>query len=72
MHDPTAPLILQSLVMLVTFVVLGMFNALGYGYMTSHLQVRMITPWTLQWLTGVPGSVLIAIEVPTATLERLK
>ena len=58
--------------MLVTFIVLGMFNALGYKYMTSHLQVRLITPWTIQWLTGVPGSVLIAIGVPTATLERPK
>ena len=67
--DPTRSIMIQSLVMLATFVSFGALNALAYGYAANHLQAHLNRPCIKRWVAGLAGSVLITMGAVTARLE---
>ena len=67
--DPARSIMIQSLVMLATFVSFGALNAVAYGYAANHLQAHLNRPCIKRWVAGLAGSVLITMGAVTAKLE---
>lgn len=68
--DPAAPMVPQASLMLVTFVGLGVVNALAYAWLAVRFRDRIKQPHILPWLQRAGGAVLIGLAAFTATLRQ--
>lgn len=68
--DPASPLLLQSVILIATFVGLAGINALPYAVMAARLRSIIRRPSVTQLLTRLGGVTLIGMGVATATLRR--
>lgn len=67
---PTAPLLPQFSILILTFVGLAALNALAYALLADRLRGLIQRPGVLVWLTRGGGLALISMGVLTATLKR--
>lgn len=67
---PNEPLLLQSSVLIATFVGFAAANALAYALLADKLRQRIERPAVLRWLTRAGGLTLIAMAALTASLRR--
>jgi threonine/homoserine/homoserine lactone efflux protein len=68
--QPQAPLLLQFVVLITTFVSLAALNALAYALLADKLRIRIARPSVIATLTRLGGSALIAMGVATAVFKR--
>ncbi|WP_135504104.1 LysE family translocator [Roseovarius aestuariivivens] len=67
---PSAPLLPQFTILVVTFVGLATVNALAYALLADRLRRTITRPGVVAWLTRAGGGTLIAMGVMTASLRR--
>lgn len=68
--DPAAPLLGQSALLIGTFVILAVINALTYALLADRMRQAIRRPKVIQWLTRIGGGALVAMGVATAALKR--
>jgi len=67
---PSEPLLLQSTILVATFVGFAAANALAYALLADKLRQRIQRPAVLRWLTRAGGATLIGMAALTASLRR--
>lgn len=65
-----APLLLQFVILIATFVSLAALNALAYAVLADRLRRVIARPNIITWITRAGGAALIGMGVLTATLRR--
>ncbi len=67
---PGEPLLVQSSILIATFVGFAALNSLAYALLADRLRQRIQKPAVLRWLTRAGGATLIGMAALTATLRR--
>lgn len=67
---PSEPLLLQSTILIATFVGFAALNALAYALLADKLRRKIERPAVLAWLTRAGGITLIGMAALTASLRR--
>ncbi|MBO9397539.1 LysE family translocator [Shimia sp. R9_1] len=67
---PTAPMLPQFAILIVTFVTLAALNALAYALLADKMRSRISRPAVLRTLTRLGGATLMGMGLLTATLKR--
>ncbi|WP_298857840.1 LysE family translocator [uncultured Sulfitobacter sp.] len=68
--QPSAPLLPQFAILIITFVTLAGVNAFAYALAADRLRSIIARPSIITWITRTGGAALIAMGVLTATLRR--
>lgn len=68
--DPAAPLLLQTAILIATFVTLAALNALAYALLASSMRRVISRPAVLAWMTRAAGATLFGMGIMTASLRR--
>ncbi|MBT4203387.1 LysE family translocator [Hyphomicrobiales bacterium] len=67
--DTSSPVEPQFAIMIVTFVVIGAINTLGYALLAAQIRHIITRPKTLIWIQYAGGFTLLGLAIYTATLR---
>lgn len=68
--DPSGPLFSQSAILIATFVVVGLLNALVYALLADQLRSRISKSSVMAWFARLGGGALVVMGVATLFVKR--